>query len=335
MINYNQVNFDKIEYKKNTQKYDLRKNSNQIGVFIFIYFCSLIGISRLTSYLLACTVDFGKSGVYDSKLLFLTSIVSAVASSLITSLLFCCFTRQKVSDLVMTNHVKFNIFIPVICIGMAAAMVSNKASDILEQNFSIFGIQNTVNFSNEVSSGIEIFLYFISTAVVPAFAEELAFRGIVIGTLKKYGEAFAIITSAIMFGAMHRNITQIVFAFILGLIFGFIACKTKSIIPTIAIHCINNAYAVVVDILNTTGIISERMHVSIYFLLVSVFCILGIVSLIYLIKNNPSFFKLTDETKYFCILSLKEKLRIFFLSPGVIIANSWFVFETITNLGVI
>ena len=37
-------------------------------------------------------------------------------------------------------------------------------------------------------------------SAVPAFAEEFAFRGIVMGVLKKYGRAFALICSSIMFG---------------------------------------------------------------------------------------------------------------------------------------
>ena len=42
------------------------------------------------------------------------------------------------------------------------------------------------------TGAVEFLLTSVRTAVIPAFIEEFAFRGVVLGTLRKYGDAFAI-----------------------------------------------------------------------------------------------------------------------------------------------
>lgn len=98
-------------------------------------------------------------------------------------------------------------------------MIANVATSVIADNFSLFGIENTSSgLTIGDSSVLSIVLNIISTAIVPAFAEEFAFRGIVMGSLRKFSDTTAVIGSAILFGAMHQNISQIPFAFILGLI---------------------------------------------------------------------------------------------------------------------
>lgn len=268
----------------------------------------------------------------------LLEIFTAVFSAFIPGLFYFLMSKNNISETIRVKYVKQNILWPVVFIGMAVAMLANYASDILETNFSLFGLENTINFENSSSTPFENILYVISTAVVPAFAEEFAFRGVLMGSLRKYGDAFAIITSSVMFGAMHGNITQIPFAFILGLIFAFIDCKTNSIIPSIIIHFVNNLYAIIIDILNSNSTFEENTLNLIYLGLIIAFCILGIISFIYLTKKDKNFFKITDKTgaenNPAKTLTLKDKNKAFFLSAGVILSLSIFLLETIMNLGV-
>jgi membrane protease YdiL (CAAX protease family) len=245
------------------------------------------------------------------------------------------------SETIKTNYVRQKELWALVFVGMAVAMVANTVSDMVQTNFSFFGLQNSVSMSEYVSSPLEIVLYIISTAIVPAFAEEFAFRGIFMGTLRKFGDTFAIITSAIVFGAMHGNIAQIPFAFILGLVFAYVDCKTNSILPSIIIHFLNNFYAVMLDILQSTEMFSDRIFMIIYFILIAVFCILGLISFFYLIKKDKNFFRIADKTiqnsesETTILLTLKEKMKAFFINPGVIFVLSVFIIETVISLEVI
>ena len=90
----------------------------------------------------------------------------------------------------------------------------------------------------------EIILLFISTAIIPAIVEELMFRGIVLANLIPYGRGMAIITSALLFGLMHKNPQQFFYATIMGVAIGLVYVMTRSIWICMITHFLNNGLAV-------------------------------------------------------------------------------------------
>lgn len=86
------------------------------------------------------------------------------------------------------------------------------------------------------------FLGMISmVAVLPAFNEELIFRGIVYGAYRKSGRMWpAIILSGLVFGLMHMNINQAMYAFLLGVTMAALFESTGSIWSTILFHFVTN-----------------------------------------------------------------------------------------------
>lgn len=99
-------------------------------------------------------------------------------------------------------------------------------------------------------SFVGISLYFLSTAVVPALVEEMALRGIIMQPLRRYGDWFAILCSALIFGLMHCNLMQIPFAFLAGVVIGYAVIVTDSIWTGVIIHFLNNAFSVAVSIVS-------------------------------------------------------------------------------------
>lgn len=337
-MTYNTIpNVNRQNYLRFCQERTIKKTSSGLGFFVFAYLASMYATS------LAFGIMFGTSAVtsIDTVTMFYLEIFISVFSSFIPGLFYFLFSGRSMSDTIKTSYVRQKELWALVFVGMAVAMVANTASDMVQTNFSFFGLQNTVNMSEKVSSPLEIVLYIISTAIVPAFAEEFAFRGILMGTLRRFGDAFAIITSAIVFGAMHGNITQIPFAFILGLVFAYVDCKTNSILPSIIIHFLNNFYAVMLDILQSTGVFSDRIFMMIYFILIAVFCILGLVSFFYIIKKDKNYFRISDksteqnENEASYLLTFKEKNKAFFINPGILFVMILFTIETVLNIGAI
>ena len=77
--------------------------------------------------------------------------------------------------------------------------------------------------------------------------EEVLFRGILLESVRsKYSSGRAIVVSALMFGVIHIIPQQVVNAFVIGLILGYIYVRTDSLWPVIIIHALNNAMAYVV-----------------------------------------------------------------------------------------
>jgi hypothetical protein len=70
------------------------------------------------------------------------------------------------------------------------------------------------------------------------------FRGIILdGFLKNYKPTHAILASALLFALLHGNLAQGIGAFMSGILLGWVYWKTKSIMPCIVLHLLNNSVA--------------------------------------------------------------------------------------------
>lgn len=85
----------------------------------------------------------------------------------------------------------------------------------------------------------------ISIILFGPIIEEIVFRRIIISdTLKFSGRSWIAITvSAVMFGVIHINPAQMAFAFLVGFILGWVYVRTRSLLPCLIGHIINNTEA--------------------------------------------------------------------------------------------
>ena len=82
-------------------------------------------------------------------------------------------------------------------------------------------------------------------ALVPAICEELAFRGFVLSGFRHLGSKWrAIVYSALLFGLAHGIVQQSLIACVLGIILGWLAVQSGSILPSIVFHVVHNTLAV-------------------------------------------------------------------------------------------
>lgn len=82
---------------------------------------------------------------------------------------------------------------------------------------------------------------FLLIAVLPAFCEELAFRGFVLSGLRHLGHKWwAIGLSAVAFGMVHLFLQQKMSAAAVGVIIGYLAVQTGSLWPCIVFHATHN-----------------------------------------------------------------------------------------------
>ena len=86
----------------------------------------------------------------------------------------------------------------------------------------------------------------LSMALVAPLVEEMMFRGAIQGYLMRRcsNPWTAIVASALIFGVIHMNPVQVVYATLLGLVLGWIYYRTRSLLPVIAGHVLNNSVAV-------------------------------------------------------------------------------------------
>ncbi len=110
-----------------------------------------------------------------------------------------------------------------------------------------FGVQPYQGDYHSEAGWLPLVLNLVVYAVLPAVVEELVFRGWFISALQPAGERCALVVSALLFGLAHGNLTQMPFAFMLGLLFGWLFLRTGRLWPSMLIHFLNNAMSVVFD----------------------------------------------------------------------------------------
>lgn len=85
---------------------------------------------------------------------------------------------------------------------------------------------------------------FVALVVTASVLEEAFFRGLLLpGFEVRYGARRAVLLSAALFSLAHLNPVQFVSTFLLGLVLGWLFVRTRSILPCVALHALNNGTA--------------------------------------------------------------------------------------------
>lgn len=122
-------------------------------------------------------------------------------------------------------------------------LVMTASSVVLEPLLTLFPTEGYENVTENIGLGGWAIL---STVVAAPILEELLFRGLIFESCReRFGNAWAVLTSALLFGLIHIVPVQMVNAFVVGIILGYIYLKTGSLLSVIILHAINNAIAYV------------------------------------------------------------------------------------------
>lgn len=127
-------------------------------------------------------------------------------------------------------------FAVAILFAQIGTMIAGSCAQALS-NFFRFEIPDPLGQTFDAISLPEVAL--ISGIFAPIF-EELFFRKFILDRATAYGEGAAVFLSALLFGLVHSNIYQFFYAFLLGILFGYIYVKTGRLRYTIALHCLFN-----------------------------------------------------------------------------------------------
>jgi membrane protease YdiL (CAAX protease family) len=91
-------------------------------------------------------------------------------------------------------------------------------------------------FANDES----LLLRIVFLVILAPLIEEFIFRKTLIDRMRPYGEKLAVVTTALMFGLFHGNLSQMFYAFTLGLVFGYVYLRTGKLRYTVGLHMLIN-----------------------------------------------------------------------------------------------
>lgn len=270
----------------------------------------LVGIAlgtTLIAYLLLQTVSVGMLSMlglkdaYESSPLmqYAFNVVAVHLFSMLVpfSLLALILKKNFVAPLVPTKKVSGLKAAAWVSLGMAFCLLANiMTSAIMNISKNLFGYELSQSEYDGPQDIITCVMIVISTAIIPAIIEEFSLRCCTLGVLKKYGNGFAVFVVSIIFGLMHGNVIQFVFAFTLGIMLAYITIKTNNIFIPMLIHGLNNGMSVLKTIIEFAA--NEKAGETVTGILFYIWGVLGIAALIYLATTKSFKFEKKPKNPY-------------------------------------
>ncbi|MDE6659856.1 MAG: CPBP family intramembrane metalloprotease [Eubacterium sp.] len=330
----NQPNFNYNEAAMQTQYYmekakmerkEIRHLGNMFGLvmsaYVIVSFICVIVMQAL-----------GLQDVYNQSALFQTcfNIVAVDLICIVIPFGILAFTNRKKYkiDIIPTKKVSGKDMYLWVTFGMFCCIGANYIVAIVVTILKALGHDPLQINTPEPDSVITSIAIAIGTAVMPALCEEFAMRCCGLGLLRNHGKAFGVVAVSIVFGLMHGNLIQFVFATLVGLILGYVTVKTDSVLPAVLIHLFNNGMSVVSSIVEHFAN-TQKADISIWFYLV--WMVLGGISAFVL--GFKGRFKRSQKTMAEPFQnSTGKKIASFFFVPGMIFPFLYFAVSIITTI---
>lgn len=247
-VNPQQVYVTYIPYGLTPETFEERKSIKAAARTVggaFLGMTGMVLLLNLAVIIATYVIDYSIAQyLFEAAVLHVEQIIFSILSLVVVFGLVFKVSSNKIGNLISFELPQKRRAIMLFMFGIAFCAFSNMAASFLGQIFSFFNIDYNVEMPESPKGIFGFLLVCISTVLVPALAEEFACRGLVLGFLRKFGDGFAIIMSALLFGLMHGNFEQIPFAFLVGLVLGFVTVKSGSIWVAVAIHAFNNGISV-------------------------------------------------------------------------------------------
>ena len=327
---------DDIRIKKNAERLQLFMISSAIGIGMVGYLL----MSRLFSKVLGSIYNslddetyfrLAESSIFQNAIYLIYAILCVVLPFVLVRFIIKYIMPSK---LLYNKPKKNSKLLPLMFIGLGLCVLGNYATVIFSMFTEVLFKSIPTGAPSDVTSASQIsFVGFlvsvVSTAVMPALAEEFALRGVVMQPLRKFGDKFAVVISALIFSIIHGNFEQIPFSFVVGLALGYVVIRTNSIWAGVLLHFLNNFWAVCSEYLSY--LVPQTVRIVIYHSTNLLICIGAIISAVYLYEKDVKS-GITEgvlEKAKCCMLSKLEKTILVIYSPTLLIGVGYFLYSAL------
>ncbi len=197
--------------------------------FPMLMICYIGGAFSLGGILLEKNAPVWASLVMSQMLILVPVLLFAVVQKI--NIIKCLpYQKFRLSD-VLLSLVFGYLLLPLI-----------QLINMVSMTFTTNRIQESTIALSQYSFLVQLLLM----AVTPAFVEEFVFRGMFFHSYRKNGVLPAAILSGAIFGIVHMNINQFLYACVLGFIFAMLVEATGSMYTSMAAHFAINSYSIII-----------------------------------------------------------------------------------------
>lgn len=215
----------------------MKKIFKTIGICIGLPILNLFVVSITQSILLIFTknIEIVKNNIYPLVL------IGDIITLILIALIFLP-SDYGMKDRIKIKRIPIKEYFNILILGIGITILLLFLSSILTKLIPSY---NEVANQLATSRGSALQLI-ITIALIPIY-EEIFYRGIIFGYLRKnFNIIVAIVVQALVFGVMHLNLVQGIYTFILGIVLALIYMYSESILGNITVHIIFNLLGILI-----------------------------------------------------------------------------------------
>lgn len=240
----------------------VKKVSSKIGIILFLILIITYVTQTIASYLILMLVPNALNQpwyIWSMTVISLYLVAFPIYLKImkdIPDFEVKCEKNYSVSEIVMLVFICLaaTYLFNIISVGLNMLIGHLKGSAVINP------LETAVNSSNVIYT-------FIVACIMAPIVEEIMFRKVIINKLVGFSEKLAIIVSSFTFALFHGNLYQLLYAFVLGVIFAYITIKSGTIKYAVILHIIINTFGSVIFpylLLNSNEIVAGLTVVIIF-----------------------------------------------------------------------
>ena len=191
-----------------------------------------------------------------------TTFISMFISTLLIGIPVIIYLKSNgfpLAENLRFNKISLRTLISIVILSIGLIILVDEFDRII---YAIFG---QPDFLEELTEQLKFttplrgFLIIASTVFAAPLVEEMLFRGYLQKVLEESWQDItkAILVTSLFFALVHLNLYWVAQIYLLGLVLGWLAWRTNSIIPGIILHGINNGFSVA---LNNFGSVFDKHY---------------------------------------------------------------------------
>ncbi len=215
----------------------VRRDASRLGLSFLAFILTANGMQLVLSIVLG---RFFPAFAESTAMIWLLSYVPLYGFALPVLLVMFRFLPGAPAVKPASEGLSAGMFLRFLLFCLGAAYLSNFLSMFVSVLFTLATGQTMPNPVAEIALQSDPLSTFLFVCVLPPIGEEFICRKLIWDRMGAYGTHVYIFCSALIFGLIHGNFSQLFYAFSLGAIFAFVYARTGRLIYPIALHfCVN------------------------------------------------------------------------------------------------
>lgn len=173
------------------------------------------------------------------------SLIIGQGAIVIPALIFLKQRKENLNYRFRLHPISLSTVFPVILLSIGIIFLSDELDQIMNIFLPIPDSLESIGEVLQLTSLKTALLIIPALTIIAPLGEEMLFRGFLQKFLEEHWQDItrAVLVSSLFFAFIHMNPYWIIQIYFLGVILGYLAWRTGSIIPSLILHGLNNGFA--------------------------------------------------------------------------------------------